>query len=133
MNLFTKNTFRNFALSMLSAAALSACGGAGSCTNCSTPTPTPTPSPGTLSLSIAAPSQYPAGVAVTAYLTMTNTSSVNGNNLVYTIPSDTNYTGVTITANPTGAGEDCANIAAGASCTFTASIPAGSKPGSFTV
>ncbi len=127
MNLFTKNTFRNFALSMLSAAVLSACGGAGSCTNCNT-----TPS-GTLSLSIAAPSQYPAGVAVTAYLTMTNTSTVNGNNLVYTIPSDTNYTGVTITANPTGAGEDCTNIAAGASCTFTASIPSGSKPGSFTV
>ena len=127
---FTKNIFRNLALFALSAAALSACGGAGTCSTCA---PTPTPTPGSLTLSIAAPSQYPAGVAVTAYLTMTNTSTVNGNNLVYTVPSDTNYTGVTITANPTGAGEDCTNIAAGASCTFTASIPAGSKPGSFTV
>ena len=128
MKSFTKNIFRNLALFALGAAALSACGGAGSCSTCA-----PTPTPGSLTLSIEAPSQYPAGVAVTAYLTMTNTSNVNGNNLVYTVPSATNYTGVSITANPTGAGENCANIAAGASCTFTASIPAGSKPGSFVV
>lgn len=127
MKFFTKHILRNLALSALSAVALSACGGAGSCTNCNT-----VPS-GNLTLSIAAPSQYPAGVAITAYLTMTNTSTVNGTNLVYSVPTLTNYTGVEITINPTGAGQDCATIVAGASCTFTAIIPAGSKPGSFTV
>ena len=91
---------------------------------------------GNLALAIDAPSQYPAGVAVTAYLTMTNTSNVNATNLVYTVPAPSesgNYTGVTITPYPNGAGENCTNIAAGKSCTFTADIPAGSKPGSFTV
>lgn len=127
MKLFTKNTLRNLALSVLSAAVLSACGGAGSCTSCTT-----TPS-GNLTLKIEAPTQYPAGVAVTAYLTMTNTSNVNGTNLVYTVPSVTNYTGVAITTDANGAGQNCANIAAGASCTFTAMIPVGSHPGSFTV
>ncbi len=138
MNLFTKITFRNFALSVLSAAVLSACGGAGSCTNCSTPTPTP--SPGTLSLSIEAPSQYPAGlpVSIDASLTMTNTSSVDASNLVYTIPAPNepgNYTKVVITPNA-GVGSasgDCTNIAAGASCTFVATISAYASPGSFTV
>lgn len=129
MKLFTKNTFRNLALSALSAAVLSACGGAGSCATCTTPTP----APGDLTLKIEAPTQYPAGVAVTAYLTMMNTSNTNGTNLVYTVPSATNYTGVTITPDANGAGQNCANIAAGASCTFTAAIPAGSTPGSFTV
>ena len=138
MNFFTKTTFRNFALSVLSAAVLSACGGAGSCTNCSTPTPTPTP--GTLSLSIEAPSQYPAGlpVSIDASLTMTNTSSVDASNLVYTIPAPNepgNYTKVVITPNA-GVGSasgDCTNIAAGASCTFVATISAYASPGSFTV
>lgn len=106
-------------------ASLAACSGSGSCP--------PNGSNGDLSLKIEAPAQYPAGIAVTAYLTMTNTSSVDGKNLVYTAPPSTNYTGVTIIPNPTGAGEDCTNIPAGKSCTFTADIPAGSKPGSFTV
>ena len=122
----------------LHAAVLSACGGAGSCTNCSTPTPTPTP--GTLSLSIEAPSQYPAGlpVSIDASLTMTNTSSVDASNLVYTIPAPNepgNYTKVVITPNA-GVGSasgDCTNIAAGASCTFVATISAYASPGSFTV
>ena len=85
MKLFTKNTFRNLALSALSAVVLSACGGAGSCTSCVSPTP----APGELTLSIAAPTQYPAGLPtpIEASLTMTNTSSVNASNLVYTIPA----------------------------------------------
>lgn len=128
-NLNKNHIVKNLLACFLTMIMLSSCGGGGSCGNCATPTP----APGTLTLAIAAPSQYPAGIAVTAYLTMTNTSNVDGNNLVYTVPSATNYTGVTITTNPTGAGEDCTNIAAGASCTFTANIPAGSKPGSFTV
>lgn len=86
-----------------------------------------------MSLSINAPSQYPAGVPLTIYMTMTNTSSVNGTNLVYAVPSATNYTGVSITIDPNGAGQNCTNIKAGASCTFSATIPAGSHPGSFTV
>ncbi|MBX9866104.1 MAG: DUF1566 domain-containing protein [Burkholderiales bacterium] len=129
MKFFTKHILRNLALSVLSAAALSACGG-GSCANCNTA------SSSNLTLSIAAPSQYPAGIATTVYLTMTNTSNVNGTNLVYSVPAPGelgNYTGVVITTDANGAGQNCANILAGESCTFTATIPAGSKPGSFTV
>lgn len=119
-------SIRNIA-GALALASLAGCSGSGSCA------PTTAGSVSNLSLKIEAPMQYPAGVPVTAYLTMTNTSKVNGNNLVYTVPSETNYTGVTITTDPTGAGQNCSNIAAGASCTFTALIPANSKPGSFTV
>ncbi len=114
----------------LALATLAACGGSGSCP------PGTNLTPGNLTLKIEAPTQYPAGVAVTAYLTMTNTSGINANNLVYSVPApgeSGNNTGVVITPYPNGAGQDCANIDAGASCTFTASIPAGSQPGSFTV
>ena len=136
MKLFTKNTFRNLALAVLGAAALSACGGAGSCATCTTPTP----APGDLTLKIEAPTQYPAGLAtpIEASLTMTNTSSVDANNLVYNIPLPNqtgNYTGVVITPNA-GIGSQsgaCTNIAAGASCTFSATIAAYANPGSFTV
>lgn len=134
MKLFTKNTIRNLALSALSAAVLSACGGAGSCASCNPP-----PS-GNLTLSISAPSQYPAGLPtpIEASLTMTNTSSIDASNLVYSIPAPNqagNYTGVVITPNA-GIGSQsgaCTNIAAGASCTFTATIAAYANPGSFTV
>jgi hypothetical protein len=120
-----KNKYLKNLAGAVALATLAACGGSGSCP--------PNGASGNLTLKIEAPTQYPAGVAVTAYLTMTNTSNINGTNLVYTVPSATNYTGVPITTDPNGAGQNCANIAAGASCTFTALIPAGSKPGSFTV
>ncbi|MBX9867349.1 MAG: hypothetical protein K2Y14_10570 [Burkholderiales bacterium] len=126
MKLFTKNTFRNLALAVLGAAALSACGGAGSCASCAV-----TPA-GDVTLSLTAPNQYPAGIAVTAYLTMTNTSQYNATNLYYDVPSATNYTGTTITV-ANGVNNPCVNIAAGASCTFPAQIAVGSHPGSFTV
>ena len=135
MKSFTKNIFRNLALFALGAVALSACGGAGTCSTC-----TITPNFDGLTLSIAAPSQYPAGLPtpIEAPLTMTNTSNVNATNLVYTIPAPGaagNYTGVVIVPNA-GVGSasgDCTNIAAGASCTFIATISAYANPGSFTV
>ena len=114
------------------ALALAGCSSGGSCKGCNPPTPAPTPAPGNLSLALTAPNQYPAGIPVTAYLTITNTSQINASNLIYSVPQPTNYTGVPITVDANGAGQGCANIAAGASCTFTANIPAGSHPGSFT-
>lgn len=110
----------------VAAAALVACGsGTGDC---------PPGQNGNLTLSLTAPNQYPAGVAVTAYLTMTNTSTVNASNLSYAVPDASNYTGATITV-ANGATNPCYNIAAGASCTFPAQIAAipASHPGSFTV
>ncbi len=127
MKLFTKNTFRNLALAVLGAAALSACGGSGSCVGCTPVTPA-----GDVTLTLTAPNQYPAGIAVTAYLTMTNTSQYNATNLYYDVPNATNYTGTTITV-ANGVNNPCVNIAAGASCTFPAQIAVGSHPGSFTV
>ena len=99
MKSFPKNIFRNLALFALSAATLSACGGAGTCSTCA-----PTPTTGSLTLSIEAPSQYPAGLStpIEAPVTMTNTSNVNATNIVYTIPAPGaagNYTGVVITPN----------------------------------
>lgn len=61
---------------------------------------------GNLSLTLTAPNEYPAGVAVTAYLTIKNTSIVNATNLTYDVPNATNYTGATITVNPNGAGNN---------------------------
>lgn len=118
------------------------CGG-GSCpsdggsgpTPTPTPTSSPTPSPN-LSLQLTAPNQYPAGVPVTAYLTIKNTSASDATNLQYSIPpknTQGNNTGVDISVDPKGAGQDCTNIVSGGTCVFTANIPAGSVPGSFTV
>ncbi len=107
---------------------LAACSGSGSCP----PSTNGGGSNSELSLAITAPDQYPAGVAVTAYLTMTNTSNVNATNLTYEVPNNTNYTGAEITiANDST--QPCKNILAGQSCTFPATIAANSHPGSFTV
>ena len=126
-------TIRNASIALLFAVVLSSCGG-GSCANCSTSTP------GTLTLTIEAPSQYPAGLpeSINAVLTMTNTSTTDANNLLYSVPAAGqvgNYTGVTITPNA-GVGSAsgaCTNIKAGSSCTFTATIAPYANPGSFTV
>lgn len=107
-------------------ASLTACSGTGNCP--------PDSNGGTLSLKLTAPDQYPAGrpTPITAYLTMTNTSDVNANNLYYDIPNSSNYTGVSITvANDSS--NPCRAIAAHQSCTFPAVIGANAKPGSFTV
>lgn len=121
-----KNTLKNI-VGALALASLAACSGSGSCPPGQSPN-------GELSLAITAPNQYPAGVAVTAYLTMTNTSTVNATNLYYAIPAATNYTGSNNITIQNGVGNNpCVNIAAGASCTFPAQISANSNPGSFTV
>lgn len=126
IKLFTKGVLRALGISFLAAMLLSSCGGGGSCTGCATTS-------GELTLALSAPNQYPAGVAVTAYLTMTNTSATNATNLYYRIPDATNYTGATITVNNGVGNNPCVNIAAGQSCTFPAYIAANSHPGSFTV
>lgn len=87
-----------------------------------------------LSLSITAPNQYPAGIPVTAYLTIQNTSNVNAQNLYFSIPNATNYTGTTITV-VNDSTQKCANIPAQSSCSFPVEITntPTSHPGSFTV
>lgn len=109
-----------------SAIVLSACSGVGSCPTGDANLP--------ISLQLTAPNQYPAGIPVTAYLTLTNTSQVNATNLYYTIPDDTNYTGTTITV-ANGLSQPCLNIAAGQSCTFPVELTNNpvSQPGSFMV
>ena len=129
MKSFTKNIFRTIGISLLGAMLLSSCGGGGTCAGC---TPTQTPA-GDITLTLTAPNQYPAGIAVTAYLTMTNTSQYNATNLYYDVPNASNYTGTTITVANGASNNPCFNIAAGASCTFPAQIAAGSHPGSFSV
>lgn len=120
------NWIRSLAVAASIILGLTGCSSGGNCSgSCNPPSPA-------LSLAISAPNQYPAGIEVTAYLTITNTSTVNAQNLYYTVPDITNSTGAMITiAN--GASQPCLNIAAGASCTFPALISANSHPGSFTV
>lgn len=84
------------------------------------------------SLAVTAPDQYPAGIATTAYLTITNTSTTAANNLVYAIPNETNHTGALITVDDASA-NTCRTIAANDSCTLKVAIGANSTPGSFTV
>lgn len=103
---------------------LTACSGGGKCDTSNTPI-------GNLNLMLTAPNQYPAGIATTAYLMLTNTSKVDANNLYFEIPEATNYTGVTISVD--NINNPCKNIKSGTSCTFSVSIPAGSHPGSFTI
>lgn len=65
---------------------------------------------GAISLDIAAPPQYPARVEITVPIVMTNTSSNDANNLVYTIPApgtNGNTTGVPIEVFPNGLGNNC--------------------------
>lgn len=114
----------------LALATLAACGGSGSC-----PPNGSGGNSGELTLKLTAPNQYPAEqpFAVTAYLTMTNTSNVNATNLSYDVPNASNYTGVAITVQNGVTNNPCTNILAGASCTFPAVIAANAHPGSFTV
>lgn len=120
-------TIKKYAVIATTAAILSACGGSGNC-------PTDKNINNPLTLQLTAPNQYPAGVPVTAYLTLTNNSKVDANNLFYQIPEETNHTGTTITIE-NGANQPCTTILTGKSCTFPVQItnnPA-SHPGSFTV
>lgn len=86
-----------------------------------------------LLLKLVAPSEYPAGIAVTAYLTIYNTSSIDANNLYYSIPAEYNFTGATITVKNGKLEQPCYNIPAHQQCTFPVEISANSHPGSFTV
>lgn len=103
---------------------LGGCGGGSSCDSAS-----PTES---ASLTVTAPDQYPAGIPTTAYLTLTNNSTVAINNLIYDVPEATNHTSATIKVEPASALK-CKNIAANDYCTLKVEIGANSKPGSFTV
>ena len=66
MKLFTKNVLRNLALAMLGAAALSACGGAGSCANCNTASVVTTPQ-----LSSEVPAEGAVNVSLAASVSIT--------------------------------------------------------------
>jgi hypothetical protein len=132
MKLSIKNTFRNLVIAALGAVVLSACGGAGSCTTCSSNS---TANTGSLDkLSMAAPSSYPAAIAVTVPVVVTNNGTETINNLNYTIDAASNTTGGTITIQAASAAS-CRIIAAKASCTLNADIAAtpASHPGSFSV
>ncbi len=132
MKLSIKNTFRNLVIAALGAVVLSACGGAGSCTTCSSNS---TANTGSLDkLSMVAPSSYPAGVAATVPVVVTNNGTETINNLNYAIDPASNTTGGTITIQAASA-TSCRIIAAKASCTLNAEIAAtpASHPGSFSV
>lgn len=83
------------------------------------------------SLSVTAPDQYPSGNATTAYLTITNTSNVSVNNVLYAV-SEINSTGAVISIDSDSAAS-CVNLAATNSCVLKVNIGANSHPGSFAV
>ncbi len=120
-------------LAPLSAAVLvAACSGGGSVTNAGGGSNNNT---GSLdNLSMVAPSAYPAGMAASVPVVVTNNGSESINNLSYSIDSASNTTDGTITIQAASA-SSCRVIAAKASCTLMAEIAAtpASHPGSFSV
>ena len=107
------------------AAAVSSCS-SGSCS----PNGSQNQGPPQYNLSIVSPSEYPAGVAVTIPMLVSNSGYSMLSNLAYSVPSSTNNTGVNITITP----GNCTNLPAHSSgCTIYANVPAGSNPGSFVV
>lgn len=105
-------------LAPLSAAVLvAACSGGGSVTNAGGGSNNNT---GSLdNLSMVAPSAYPAGMAASVPVVVTNNGSESINNLSYSIDSASNTTDGTITIQAASA-SSCRVIAAKASCTLMA-------------
>lgn len=85
-------------------------------------------------LSMTAPSAFPAGVAASVPVVVTNNDSTTINNLNYAIDSASNTTGATITFESSSAAS-CRIISPKASCTLMADIAAtpASHPGSFNI
>lgn len=115
----------------LLAATVVGCSGSGSCSSI--------PAGGNTGnmekLSMVAPNSFPAGVAVSVPVVVTNNDeSTTINNLDYTIDSASNTTGASITFESSSAAS-CRVIAPKASCTLMANIAAtpASHPGSFSV
>lgn len=109
------------------AVVLASCSGGGNCA------PAGSGNTGDVSsLKITAPSAYPAGVAVSVPIVVTNNGGNTINNLLYSIDAGSNTTGATITITTTSAA-NCKIIPLGQSCTLIANIPATSHAGSFTL
>lgn len=83
-----------------------------------------------LNLALSAPSEYPAGIATTMPVVVTNTNPYLLSNIVYSISGSNAGSDILIT--PTSA-SNCATLAAGQECTLSVNIPATSTPGSFTI
>lgn len=85
-------------------------------------------------LSIVAPSSFPAAMAASVPIVVTNNDSTTINNLNYAIDSSSNTTGGTITIESASA-VSCQIIAPKASCTLMVDIAAtpASHPGSFNI
>lgn len=108
-------------VSLLTALLLSACG---ECKRVLTPTSQP------LNLSISAPSQYPAGVAVTVPALVTNIGTASYTNLGYTITNNTTKANLTITPQSL---VNCRALAPTQSCTLQVQVPANSVAGAFAI
>lgn len=83
-----------------------------------------------LSISMSAPSEYPAGFAGTIPVLVTNTGKATQDNLSYQIINNNTQSNLTFDSQSL---TNCRTIATGGSCTLNVMVPAGSKPGSFTV
>lgn len=81
-------------------------------------------------LTLSAPNEYPAGIAATMPIVITNNDDALLSNLSYSITNNTTGIDLSITS---ASASNCATLAAGQSCTLSIAIPATSQPGSFTV
>ena len=115
---------RKYLLIFVSAAILFGCGN-GKCVTNDGGTST-----NLINLTMSAPSQYPAGIAVTVPVVVTNTESTGLTNLVYSIANNTTKADLTIT--PASA-QECSSIAGNDTCTLQVDISNNSVPGSFSV
>lgn len=89
-------------------------------------------STGDAKFTLTAPNLYPAGVAESIPLIITNTSNNDARELSYTVDINSNTTGIPITIAEYSQ-TNCASVAAHQSCQIVAQVPAGSHPGAFTI
>lgn len=85
-----------------------------------------------LDLDMSAPSQYPSGSELDIPVIVTNVGKSDLSNIVYSVPSNLNNTGVLLAVTDQSQAK-CSTLAVGQSCQLTVHMPAGSKPGSFSV
>lgn len=104
---------------------LSACGGGKCLPNGNTPSGI-----SELNLTISAPSEYPAGVAVTVPAVVTNTSDHIYDHLSYRITNNTTDAAISITEQSL---TNCQTLESGQNCSLAIEVPANSHSGSFSI
>lgn len=119
--MINKKRYFNVLLTLIVTILISSCGG-GVCL--------PTPINESFDFLVSAPSEYPAGVAVTVPVVVKNTGNHIDSNISYQITNNTSGAAITITKQSLAS---CLTLESQQSCSLAIQVPASSKPGSFSI